>query len=181
MELTDLKIDRKSSRARRRRSPWPARLLALALLAGLTGLTWPWISRSLDAINLAEVRTLMVTESNPAAAAAVRGTAANGYVVASRRAALSSDIPGRIVELNVEEGSVVQRGDIVARLFADDFRAAHQQAVATVDAAEAEVARAVANRSVAEAQVSEADRLRHRARALREEGRELAEFAAAEL
>ncbi len=181
MELTDLKIDRKSSRARRRRSPWPARLLALALLAGLTGLTWPWISRSLDAINLAEVRTLMVTESNPAAAAAVRGTAANGYVVASRRAALSSDIPGRIVELNVEEGSVVQRGDIVARLFADDFRAAHQQAVATVNAAEAEVARAVANRSVAEAQVSEADRLRHRARALREEGRELAEFAAAEL
>lgn len=123
----------------------------------------------------------MVTESNPATAAAVRGTAANGYVVASRRAALSSDIPGRIVELNVEEGSVVQRGDIVARLFADDFRAAHQQAVATVDAAEAEVARAVANRSVAEAQVSEADRLRHRARALREEGRELAEFAAAEL
>ena len=123
----------------------------------------------------------MVTESNPAAAAAVRGTAANGYVVASRRAALSSDIPGRIVELNVEEGSVVQRGDIVARLFADDFRAAHQQAVATVNAAEAEVARAVANRSVAEAQVSEADRLRHRARALREEGRELAEFAAAEL
>ena len=181
MELTDLKIDRKSSRARGRRSPWPARLMALAILTGLIWLTWPWINRSLDAINLSEVRTLVVTETNPAAAAAVRGTAANGYVVAARRAALSSDIPGRIVELNVEEGSVVQRGDIVARLFADDFRAAYQQAVATVDAAEAEVARAVANRNVADAQVSEADRSLHRARALREEGRELAEFAAAEL
>lgn len=181
MELTDLKIDRKSSHARNRRSPWPARLLALTLLAALTGLMWPAISRRLDAINLSEVRTLIVTETNPAAAAAVRGTAANGYVVAARRAALSSDIPGRIVELNVEEGTVVQRGDVVARLFADDFRAAYQQAVATVEAAEAEVARAVANRNVADAQVSEADRSLHRARALREEGRELAEFAAAEL
>ena len=155
--------------------------MTLAILTVLTWLTWPWINRSLDAINLSEVRTLVVTETNPAAAAAVRGTAANGYVVAARRAALSSDIPGRIVELNVEEGSVVQRGDIVARLFADDFRAAYQQAMATVGAAEAEVARAVANRNVADAQVSEADRSLHRARALREEGRELAEFAAAEL
>jgi len=139
------------------------------------------ISRMLDQLNLPAVRALVVTESNPAAAAAIRGTAANGYIVAARRAALSSDVPGRIVELNVQEGSIVKKGDVVARLFADDFRAAYEQAEARVYTASAEALRAIANQEVASAQVIEAQRGQERAEALRDEGAKQASFAEAEL
>ncbi|MEC7726260.1 MAG: biotin/lipoyl-binding protein, partial [Planctomycetota bacterium] len=111
MELQDLKINRSPKAARRRNNRWAPKILPLAAAAALLGLTWPWLSRMLDQLNLPEVQALVVTESNPASAAAVRGTAANGYIVAARRAALSSDVPGRIVELNVQEGSVVKKGD----------------------------------------------------------------------
>ena len=181
MDLKDLKIDRRPTKARRRSSPWLPRAVALAVILGAGWFTWPLLQRLYDRLNLPEVDVLVVTESAPAAAAAVRGTAANGYVVAARRAALSSDVPGRIVELNVQEGSVVKKGDIVARLFADDFRAAFQQAEAAAIAAAAEVERARANTSVAEAQVGESERALERAAALRDEGEEQLAFAEAEL
>ncbi|MBL8753450.1 MAG: biotin/lipoyl-binding protein, partial [Planctomycetes bacterium] len=95
--------------------------MRLVVVGGLAAAGWlfaPSLVAFTDRVRLPQVRTVVVTESAPSAAAAVRGTAANGYVVAARRAALSSDVPGRIVELNVREGSVVQKGDVVARLYA---------------------------------------------------------------
>ena len=89
--------------------------------------------------------------------------------------------PGRIVELNVQEGSVVKKGDIVARLFADDFRAAYEQAKSAADAAGSEWLRAKANQEVAAAQWTEAKRAYDRAVALRDEGAEQAKFAQSEL
>lgn len=181
VELQDLKINRSPKAARRRSNRWGPKVLLLAAAGALLGLTWPWLSRMLDQLNLPEVQALVVTESNPASAAAVRGTAANGYIVAARRAALSSDVPGRIVELNVQEGSVVKKGDIVARLFADDFRAAYEQAKSAADAAGSEWLRAKANQEVAAAQWTEAKRAYDRAVALRDEGAEQAKFAQSEL
>ena len=181
MDLNDLKIERKPKSARRRRSPWPTRALAAAVLGVVGWLASPSLLRLYDQLNLPEVQVMVVTESNPATAASVRGTAANGYVGAARRAALSSDVPGRIVELNVQEGSVVKKGDIVARLFADDFRAAYEQAQAAADAAGSDWLRAKANQEVAAAQLTEAKRAYDRAKALRDEGAEQAEFAQSEL
>jgi len=181
VDLKDLKIDRRPTKARRRNSPWLARGVALAVILGAGWFTWPLLQRLYDRLNLPEVDVLVVTESAPAAAAAVRGTAANGYIVAARRAALSSDVPGRIVELNVQEGSVVKKGDIVARLFADDFRAAYEQAQAAADAAGSDWLRAKANQEVAAAQLTEAKRAYDRATALRDEGAEQAKFAQSEL
>ena len=112
----------------------------------------------------------MVGGVAPAPAAAVGGTAANGYVVAARRAALSSDVPGRIVELRVREGSVVKEGEIVARLFADEYRAALQRAEADVTAATAAVQRAEAARAASEAQLAEARAAEVTTRAQRDEG-----------
>jgi HlyD family secretion protein len=57
-------------------------------------------------------------------AAALSGTAANGYVVARRQAALSTDIEGRLVELKVEEGDRVRSGDLIARLDTRQLEAA---------------------------------------------------------
>jgi len=57
-------------------------------------------------------------------AAALSGTAANGYVIARRQAALSTDIEGRLVELKVEEGDRVKAGDLIARLDTRQLEAA---------------------------------------------------------
>ncbi|MGE3175167.1 MAG: efflux RND transporter periplasmic adaptor subunit [Planctomycetota bacterium] len=144
MDLQEIQIDRSKAAASRRgrRNPWPLRLGLLAVLGVLAWLFGPVLVQWSDRLRLPEVRTAVVQRSAPAAAAAVSGTAANGYVVAARRAALSSDVPGRIVEMRVTEGSVVQRGDIVARLYSDEFRAALDRAKADLEVANAGVERA---------------------------------------
>ena len=58
------------------------------------------------------------------------GITANGYVVARTRASVSSRISSRLASLAVEEGSVVRRGQIMARLENADYVAAVSQAEA---------------------------------------------------
>jgi HlyD family secretion protein len=67
---------------------------------------------------------------------------ASGYVVAQRRAAVASKATGRLVQLNVREGSVVKQGDILAKLDASDVQAAIAQAQAGIRQAESNVAQA---------------------------------------
>jgi HlyD family secretion protein len=110
----------------------------------------------------------------------VSGTAANGYVVAARRAALSSDVPGRIVEMAVREGSVVKRGDIVARLFADEYRAALARACADLTTAERAIERATAAVRTAAAEVDGATAAQQAAAAQRLEAEAQRRFAEAE-
>ncbi|MBU1052512.1 MAG: efflux RND transporter periplasmic adaptor subunit [Proteobacteria bacterium] len=62
---------------------------------------------------------------------------ASGYVVAQRKAAISSKITGRLVYLGVEEGDKVKKGEIVARLENDDTIAAKNRAIANVNASKA--------------------------------------------
>jgi RND family efflux transporter MFP subunit len=162
VDLQSLKIDRgQPAAARRRSNSWPLRLvLRLVLLAavGAAGwVFWPQVQQFVDRMRLPEVRTTVVSEPAAAAAAAIRGTAANGYVVAARRAALSSDVPGRIVELAVREGSVVKRGDIVARLYADEYRAALLRAVADLATAAANVVRTEAAAKATTADLAQAE------------------------
>jgi len=156
LDLQSLKIDRTAA-APRRRNPWPLRIAVLALLGGGLWLFQPSVAAFVDRVRLPVVRAAVVTEAAPAAAAAIRGAAANGYIVAARRAALSSDVPGRIVELAVKEGSVVKKGDIVARLFADEFRASLQRAEADVATADGSVQRAIAAAATAAADVVQAE------------------------
>lgn len=156
MDLEALKIDRsaESGRARRRRRRgglgW---IVVLAVAAIALWLFRAPLVRTLDGWRLTHVRTLRVVATSPAAAAAVSGTAANGYVVARTRAALSADTPGRIVELNVSEGSVVKQGDVVARLYFDEVEAALRAAQADVATQLAAVARAEADLTVAHSEI----------------------------
>jgi len=58
---------------------------------------------------------------------------ANGYVVAQRKAAVSSKATGRLEWLGVEEGSKVRRNAIIARIEDRDVAAARDQAEANVN------------------------------------------------
>jgi len=74
------------------------------------------------------------------------GITANGYVVARTRASVSSRISGRLATLAVEEGSVVRRNQILARLENAEYTAAVAQAVADSLRAEAALAEAETTR-----------------------------------
>lgn len=140
MDVASLKIERRPTRpaGRRRRGPRLG-LIALAVLIGLGWLFRGPLMELVDRYRLPTVQVLRVVESHPAAAGVVSGTAANGHIIASRRAALSADTPGRIVELNVTEGSIVRKGDVVARLYPDEYAAALRRAEADVLSAKAQV------------------------------------------
>ncbi len=183
MDLQSLKIDRGPKSAarpgRRRGVPlWPFVLVGAGLLLWLF---WPVLQPMVDRLRLPAVRTVLVTGSAPAAAAAVSGAAANGYVVAARRAALSSDVPGRIVELRVREGSVVKQGEIVARLYSDEMRAAAERAAADLKVAEASAARAATAGQSAAAAEREARAAVETAQARLQEAQAQERWAAQEL
>jgi len=74
------------------------------------------------------------------------GITANGYIVARTRASVSSRISGRLARLEVEEGSVVRRGQVMAELENADFLAAVAQAEAESLRAEASLREAMATR-----------------------------------
>ena len=117
MDLERLKIDRaKAARPSRRR--WPRRLFILAVLGVLFFLFRAPLLRGYARATLPAVRVTEAVRTTPEAATAA-GVSANGYIVAARRAALSADTPGRVVEMNVEEGTVVRKGDVVARQYAE--------------------------------------------------------------
>jgi RND family efflux transporter MFP subunit len=155
-DLEALRIDRSKQSVRRtkRRAGGLGWWVLLALAAGAAWLFRGPALRAIDRVRLPEVTVFRARETSALAAGAVSGTAANGYIVASVRAALSADTPGRIVEMNVTEGSVVKKGDVVARLYADEYRAELRRAEADLLATDAAVRSAEARRAVAGADVN---------------------------
>lgn len=145
MDVAPLKIDREAPSRRRRRGGLASAVKWVLLLLVVGGAAWLFrvpLMRRLDRLTLPAVGVVEAARTSPLAASAVSGTAANGYVVASKRAALSADTPGRVVEMNVEEGSVVKKGQVVARLYSLEYEAALRQTEAELGAASQSVARA---------------------------------------
>ena len=105
----------------------------------------------------AEVQLTSVVTSYPSQQYAE--LTASGYVVAQRRAAVASKATGRLVWLNVREGSQVKQGEVMARLDASDVQAAILQAQAGIRQAEAGVAQANVERINAEAELKRAQGL----------------------
>ncbi|MFN0008019.1 MAG: efflux RND transporter periplasmic adaptor subunit [Planctomycetota bacterium] len=153
MDLQPLKIDRGET-ARpapsRRRPRWMGPLVVFVLLGVLLWVFHRPVLALVDRFRLPEVSVMRVSKTSAATAAAASGTSANGYVIAKTRAALSADTPGRIVQMNVEEGSVVKRGDVVARLYSEEYAAFLRRAEADLALAEAGLERSAAERTVVE-------------------------------
>lgn len=163
--LGQLKIDRqgaggaKQLPASRRRKRWPfvaAGVLALAVIAMLAMPSKP------------EVQTSSVLQSTPSQQ--YLQLTASGYVVAQRRAAVASKATGRLLELNVREGTVLKKGDLIAKLDASDVQAAIATAQAGVRQGEAGVRQAQAQQRQADVELANAEAELRRSRSLQGQG-----------
>lgn len=131
--LSRLKIDRQAPQSGHARRPrWGWWLAGAAVV--VAGVAWWLVPRAVP------VQTTAVVASAPSQQY-VQLTA-SGYVVAQRRAAVASKATGRLLELNVREGSKVRQGDLIARLDASDVQAAIAAAEAGIRQAEAGVRQA---------------------------------------
>ena len=144
-DLSKLRINRDLAPVRlrkRRRWLWLA-IVALAVVAG-----GAWYAMQ---PRMVQVVTTPVVTTFPSQQFVVLN--ATGYVVAQRKAAISSKATGRLEWLGVAEGSRVEQGDIIARIDARDVIAQSESADASVNAARAALVQAQAEETDALAQL----------------------------
>jgi HlyD family secretion protein len=143
-DLSKLRIDRSLApviRRRRRKWIWLGILLVIVLAGG----TWFALQP-----RVTTVQTTPVVTAYPSQQFVVLNS--TGYVVAQRKAAISSKATGRLEWLGVAEGSRVKAGDVIARLDNRDVAAQSQSALANVRAAQAALEQALAEERDAQAQ-----------------------------
>jgi len=101
--------------------------------------------------SVAPVEAIVVEGSSSGGSPAAGSTTvtANGYVVARTRAAVSAKIPGRLASLPVDGGSVVKKGEVIARLDNADYQAAVAEQKGNLANSEAGLIEAEADRDQA--------------------------------
>lgn len=104
-----------------------------------------------------QVVTVSATGGGSASTGGATSVTANGYVVARTKASVSAKTAGRLAYLGVSEGSIVTKGQVIARLDNADYAAAVSQAQANIASADASVIEA---RSDHEQLVRDAARIR---------------------
>lgn len=114
----------------------PARLAAALLVGAVTGMSAFHAGAQTPAATTQLATAVIDIRSSEA------GITVDGVVEAVRQATIAAQIPGRILELRVEAGAVVAKGQVLARI---DEREVAQVAAAS----EAQVARAQADLSAA--------------------------------
>jgi HlyD family secretion protein len=159
--LKAMKIDRQAPAAsnKRRRKTWPL-MLGGAVVLGLAALVLMPAKP--------EVQASTVLQSYPSQQ--YLQLTASGYVVAQRRAAVASKGSGRLVELHVREGSLLKKGDLIARLDASDVLAASAVAMAGVRQAEAGLRQAQAQVNQAGVELGNAEAELQRSQSLQAQG-----------
>ncbi|MEJ6007965.1 efflux RND transporter periplasmic adaptor subunit [Paucibacter sp. AS339] len=157
--LGQLKIDRQTPALKRKRKTWPLVLggaLVLAVGAIVLMPAKPEVQASTVLQTYPSQQYLQLT--------------ASGYVVAQRRAAVASKGSGRLVELHVREGSLLKKGDLIARLDASDVQAAIGTALAGVRQAEAGLRQAEAQARQASVEFANAEAEMQRSKSLQAQG-----------
>jgi HlyD family secretion protein len=129
-ELKSLRIEREE----RRRSfpPWMPAVIGVVLAAALLLAAWKVLA---PRIFVPEVETTAVSLVSQAQAQQL--LVATGYVVPQRQANISPRIGGRVSALYVEDGTIVKKGQLIAVLEDQDYKAQVLQARADVRSAEA--------------------------------------------
>ena len=144
-ELASLKIDREARGGGSRPGLWIALIVFLAVIAAGGWYLW---SRE----PVIEVRTANAAVRTGAAGAPNAVLNASGYVTARRRATVSSKVTGKVMEIFVEEGKAVKRGQILARL--DDSQLRATQSVEQAQLASAQKAAAENQARLKEAELT---------------------------
>jgi HlyD family secretion protein len=137
--LHSLAIDRTAPRAAGSR--WRFLLAGLAvaviLAAGCAAIVWRLSTPALPVAAAPPPGPPLPATS----ASASRALVASGYVVARRKATIASEITGKVVELRVDEGNLVETGQILAQLDSSiaetDLALAQSRALASQAAAAA--------------------------------------------
>lgn len=83
---------------------------------------------------------------------------ASGKIYPELEITLAPDISGEIVELNVEEGDSVRKGQVLAKIYGDIYATQRDQAAAIVNQQEAQVSNAKAMLAAQEAQLEQAEK-----------------------
>jgi HlyD family secretion protein len=145
-DLSKLKIDRSLApiQTRRRRKWWW--LAALVIIVAAAG---AWYTLAPRAVS---VQTTPIVTTYPSQQFVVLNS--SGYVVAQRKAAISSKASGRLEWLGVTEGSRVKAGDVIARLDARDVAAQFDSAAANIQVALAAIEQAEAENRDASASLT---------------------------
>ncbi len=141
-DLSKLRIDRSLAPVqtrRRRRWLWLTAIAVIVILGGA------WLALQPRAV---AVQTTPIVTTYPSQQFVVLNS--TGYVVAQRKAAISSKASGRLEWLGVAEGTRVKAGEVIARLDARDVAAQLDAALANVMVAKAALEQAEAeNRDAA--------------------------------
>ena len=81
---------------------------------------------------------------------------ASGKIYPEIEVKMSPDISGEIVELNVEEGDSVKKGQVLARIYGDIYATQRDQAAAIVNQQQAQLANSTASIGAMQAQLDQA-------------------------
>jgi len=150
-DLAKLRIDRAlAPLRRRRRRRWI--VFAILALAVIAGAGWYLARPRVQAVQATPIVTAFPSQQFVV-------LNATGYVVAQRKAAISSKATGRLEWLGVAEGSRVKAGDLIARIDNRDVIAQSQSADAATHAAEALVRQAEVERQNAQVEYRRSDEL----------------------
>ncbi|MEM6991641.1 MAG: efflux RND transporter periplasmic adaptor subunit [Myxococcota bacterium] len=158
-DLASLKISRD---AKPPTAGWVKPLVIVVLVAGGLGAAWVYGKPYLESrVFKEEVEATQIVTISPSQAQS--RLTSSGYVVPQRVSSVGSKIPGRIKKIHVEQGGLVQEGDLIAELEGADQRAAIRSAKARVLLARAQV-------KTAKAEVAETEHQAKRSRGLAQRG-----------
>jgi RND family efflux transporter MFP subunit len=133
--LNQLRIDRSEPPSSNGRGKWWATGIAVIIIAASA--TW-YLTRP-SGVPITTAVAQAVASDAPGASAGPSLLDASGYIVARRRATVSSKITGKVVKIMLEEGQRVEAGQIIALLDDANWRAALVQSKAQLQQAEANV------------------------------------------
>ena len=152
-ELASLKIDHDARAGGGRRGGLV--LGTAVVLAAVAAGGWFWAQRG----QAATVKIGTVTAASNAGASPGAVLNASGYVTARRRATVSSKVTGKVLEVFVEEGKAIKKGQVLARLDDSQVRAALAVAQAQLSTARGAAAEDEARLREAERQYSRLNQL----------------------
>ena len=116
--LNNLKIDRSKEAVS---EPFPTKIVSIII--GTIAIIGIGLWFLLAEEEVQEVTTFTVKSVNASGSSATSILDASGYVVARRRATVSSKITGKVLEVLVEEGMYVEKGQLLAQLDDSTYKA----------------------------------------------------------